>query len=388
MAITITQRPEQTIYGMDSDWNGVGNPILYKMTTDQYAQDNYYLEVYVYNGATDVVLNSEPFNFTPDSVGAFTINVASILKANLIADFDIDLTNTNIELHDDANAYKKFYIKYKEVWTASANQLISDGGNQFFVVFGSRQIPSTYGGNFFEYTAFSSVDYNDAKFLTKLSKPVMWRGYPFILSAIIDDSLQVALDLKIVADATQYAGEQLNKAGKLVNCYFGFVSSGTIDDSDSAVVSIVDFATKAVNYTEELTIDIRDAGCRPIMLLARNSLGGALQWLFEVDQEYSYDYGDNIKAKRKVLRANNLTLNEWDAVNDFITLGQVYRNNIVEFSSTTIKTSSRVGQQVYVVETDGTKTGVVVIPTKNNTNTRRLNHIFELEIEYPEIFEM
>ena len=119
MAITITQRPEQTIYGIDSDWNGVGNPVIYRMTTDQYTQDNYYLEIYVYD-STDTVLNSEALAFTPNSTGSLVVDITSVLRAQLIADFDIDLTNTNIEMHDDSNAYQKFYIKYKEVWTGSA----------------------------------------------------------------------------------------------------------------------------------------------------------------------------------------------------------------------------------------------------------------------------
>ncbi len=386
MAITITQRPEQTIYGMDSDWNGVGNPVIYKATTDQYTQDNYYLEVYVYD-ETDTALNSEALAFTPNSNGQLTIDITSVLRAQLLADNDIDLTNTNIEMHDDVNVYQRFYIKYKEVWTGSSNSLISDGGNQFFAVLGARQIPSTYGGNYFEYTVFSSVDYSDAKFLTKLSKPVWWRGYPFVLSAIIDDSLTTtALDLKVVADSTQYAGQQLSKSGKMVGCYFGFVGLGVIDGSDSATVSIVDFATKAITYTEQLEVELRDACQNPIMLMARNSLGGVLQWVFEVDQEYTFDYGNDIKAARKVLKANNLTTNQWEALQDFITLGPVYRNNITEFTSSTIKTSSRVGQQVYVVTAAGVKTGVIVIPTRNTTQTKRVNHNFEIEIEYPEIF--
>jgi len=203
---------------------------------------------------------------------ALIINITSVLRAQLLADNDIDLTNTNIEMHDDVNVYQKFYIKYKEVWTGSANSLVSDGGNQFFAVLGARQIPSTYGGNFFEYTVFSSVDYSDAKFLTKMTKPVWWRGYPFVLSAIIDDSLTTtSLDLKVVADSTQYAGQQLSKSGKLVGCYFGFVGTGVIDGSSEAVVTIVDFATKAINYTEALTVELKDPCTNSIMLMARNT---------------------------------------------------------------------------------------------------------------------
>ena len=465
MSLTITQRPQQTAFGIDSDWNAVSNPILYKFQRKDYtfnqinssgglvqlqfsnvnygsnfaagdviyiksdnstyaitatvlsstfsthtyilcdspyigaapggftnnddSRPSYYVEVKIYDSSNNA-LNSDAFAYTPDSTGLLTVNVASILRANLQADNTIDLTNTNIEMHNDSYAYKKFYLKYTEVWSGSYAGTLpsqqSDGGEQFFAILGARQIPSPYGGNMFEYTCFNTVDYTDAKFLTKLTTPVWWRGWPFVLSAIIDDSLSANLNIKVGADVTQFAGTQIGNAGRLVTCYFGFVSQGSIDGSSSSVITIVDDATKLIAYTEALSVELRDPCENGIMLMARNSLGGMLCWLFEVDQEYTFDYGNDIKAARKVLKANNLSSNEWDALQDFFTLGTVYRNSITEFSASVIKTSSRIGQQVYAVESNGTKTGVIVIPTRNKTNTRRRLHTFEIEIEYPEVF--
>lgn len=355
------------------------------MSTPSFGQTGYYLEIYVFDGS-DVALNTEAFTYTPDSLGNITVDISEIIKANLAPDNDIALTNTNVELYNDTNAYKKFYIKYKEVWSGSANALVSDSTNQFFAVFGAMQIPATYGPNMYEYTCFNVLDYADAKFLTLFTKPVWWRGWPFALSAIIDTSLTADLNLKVVADSTIYAGQQIGNSGMLVECYFGFVGPGVIDGSTSAAVSIVDFTTPTTAYSEVLTVELRDACTQPIMLMGRNRLGGVLQWLFDVKQEYDFDYGNGIKAKRLVLSTNNLTINQWEGLQDFITLGEVYRNNITEFTATTIKTSTRIGAQVYAVEQDGTKTGVIVMPTRNSTNTRKIKHQFELEIEYPEVF--
>jgi hypothetical protein len=108
--------------------------------------------------------------------------------------------------------------------------------------------------------------------------------------------------------------------------------------------------------------------------------------MFDVNQEYTFDYGNGRKAKRLVLTTVNLTINEWESLQDFITLGEVYRENIVEFTSTTDATSRRIGQQVYVLNQDGTKIGVIALPTRNTTRTKQIRHIFELEIEYPEEF--
>lgn len=384
MALSILQRPYQTIDGVTSKWNAIGNRLIYRMSTPSFAQTNYRLEIYVFDG-NDVALNTEAFVYVPNSTGAILVDITVIVRSYLSASNDVDLANSNVELYNDTNAYKRFYIKYKEVWTGSSEVLTSDSANKFYAVFGALQIPATYGPNLYDYTLFNISEYTDAKFLTNFTRPVWWRGWPFILSAIIDETLTGSLDIKVVADSTQYSGEQSGNAGRLVNCNFGFVSQGVIDGSTTATVSIVDFATKAINYSEILTVELRDPCANPIMLMARNSLGGVMQWLFDGEQEYDYDYGDGIKSKRMMLRANNITANQWDALQDFITLGEVYRNNITEYTSSTNKSHTRTGQQVYMIDQAGTKTGVIVLSTINKTNNKRRRHEFELEIELPEI---
>lgn len=385
MALSILQRPSQTIDGVPSKWNAIGNKLIYRMSTPSFYQTNYRLEIYVFDSA-DTALNSEAFTFTPDSVGAILVDITSIVRSYLSPTNDVSISNSNVEMYNDTNGYKKFYIKYKEVWTGSSEVLTSDSANQFYAVFGALQIPTTYGPNMYEYTLFNITEYTDGKFLTRFEKPVWWRGWPFLLSAIIDESLTGSLDIKVVADSTQYSGEQSGNAGRLVECNFGFVSQGVIDGSSTATVSIVDFDTKAINYSEILTVKIREACENPVMLMARNSLGGVMQWLFDGDQEYGYDNDVDKKSKRMLLTANNVSANEWDALQDFFTLGEVYRNNITEFTSSITKTHTRIGQQVYKIDQDGTKTGVIVLPTSNKTRTRIRGNVFKIEIELPEVY--
>jgi hypothetical protein len=385
MALSILQRPYQTIDGVPSKWNAIGNRLIYRMSTPSFSQSNYRLEIYVFDGS-DTALNTEAFNFTPNTVGAILVDITTIVRAYMYATNDVSISNTNVEMYNDTNAYKKFYIKYKEVWTGSAEVLTSDSANQFYAVFGALQIPATYGPNLYNYTLFNVTDYIDGKFLTRFTRPTWWRGWPFLLSAIIDETLTGSLDIKVVADSTQYAGEQSGNAGRLVECNFGFVSQGVIDGSSTATVSIVDFATKAINYSEILTVELRDPCENPVMLMARNTLGGVLQWLFDGDQEYDHDYGNGIKSKRMLLTSYNLSANDFDALEDFVTLGEVYRDNITEYTSSTNKSHTRIGQQVYKIDQDGTKIGVIVITRNNRTQTKKRGHKFEIEIEFPEIF--
>lgn len=142
-----------------------------------------------------------------------------------------------------------------------------------------------------------------------------------------------------------------------------------------------------VDYTEELIFDVEDPCDNPIMLVWKNSLGGDAQWLFQYDQEVSFQMSGRNKSPRKVLADINLTANQWEALNELNTLGEVYKENIIEFTSSIDKSHKRDGAQVYVVDADGNKTGVIVIPSRNAMFTRMQRHQFSVEIELPERFE-
>jgi hypothetical protein len=466
----------------------------------------YRVEVEVYN-SDDELLTESPFVYSPNSKGALTIDIAVILRAQLSPVNALNLTGST-EVFDDTSVYVGFYIKYREVWTGSAESQTSGIANQFVAVLGAKQIPSTYGGNMWDNGIIAeSVPVNDAggfgtswanetdagqswtigstmdvsltagqeskitsrsvtfpdvrtkmrfqmlidiattllpalrlyingaivhtelnipvgsanvvdveidttdqivsigieadntsgagtsglsitdvylvggykPFLTKLDKFVMWRGWPSLLSALYINTGSTYLD--IGGDTTTPAG-----ASDTIGAFdlTQILTDQTVEETYAVIRENVD------NFTNSLVLPVKlkDPCANPVMLMARNSLGGTLQWMFDVNQEYTFDYGNGRKAKRLVLTTVNLTINEWESLQDFITLGEVYRENIVEFTSTTDATSRRIGQQVYVLNQDGTKIGVIALPTRNTTRTKQIRHIFELEIEYPEEFSV
>lgn len=121
-----------------------------------------------------------------------------------------------------------------------------------------------------------------------------------------------------------------------------------------------------------------------VQLLWKNSLGGASTWVFDFSQEYSYKF-DTGKRKRMVLFAQHLTANEWEAINELNAIGDVYRVPHNELTTSVNKSHARKGSQVYLVDSGGKQTGVVVIPTEVRTRTRNEQHSIELTIELPEI---
>jgi len=377
MAITVTQRPSTTISGETSRWNAVGNPIVYKMTTNKYTEANYALSVSVYN-SSNTLLNALPFYYTPDSAGNLTVDISTILKSNLSPNFDGVITGST-KTFTDTNAFIKFYIKYTEVWTGSAESETSDSANQFFAVYGANQIPAAYGGNLAEYVTFEDGG-PLADWLTELDTVVFWRGFPQLLSVIVGDN--VSSNVLFVAGSDASTAENLTGKLACVDLNNLLTSQNSID---SVNLILYKDASPDVALTESLPIELRDACDGQILLMGRTKRGGFICWMFDIGAEYTFDYGNDRKAARKRLFTDNLTIAQWEALQDFITLGSVYRNAYTELTSSIIKTSSRVGNQVYVIDTDGNKTGVIVLESKNNTNTRQLKHRFEIEIEYPEI---
>lgn len=235
------------------------------------------------------------------------------------------------------------------------------------------------------------IDYNytEALFLTRLTRPKVWRGYPFLISSIIGDlgALSV-LNITYLDSAGGFiSADNSSNIPASEGLYLFDTTKILAIPSNAATVQLRLFSlTGLTAITGVLTCDIVDPCANPIMLIGRNSLGGAICWLFDVNQEYTFDYGDNRKAKRLILTGVNLTINEWESLQDFITLKDVYRENILELTSETNKTSRRIDQQLYVVDSDGNKIGVIAIPTRNRTETKQNKHTFELEIEYPEEF--
>lgn len=463
MSLSITQRPTKTISGETSNWNAVGNPIVYKLKRADYtwtvlsnnggfarilifgvnvtadfpngtevhvigdagtidfistvtaasftggntlvtfaepytvgssangvanltSRTLYRASINLYN-SDDELINAEPFIYSPDSKGHFTINVSTIVKTNLIADNEIDL-GTDV-VFDDANIYQNFYLGYTEIWTGSSESEVTDDANLFFGVFGGMQIPSLYGGNMALYVTFEDGSPRGL-FLNKLTRPKVWRNYPFSLSLIIGDTISVETFFNV-----QYFdvdGTLVGSQGSANDDYSGkvyqFCPNEALAIPSDAVTGRMWLANNdtAALITDYLYFDIVESCKNPVYLMVRNSLGGVLQWMFDGSQEYSHDYNDGRKAKRLVLTAENLTINEWESLQDFIRLGEVYKNNILEFDSSVIKSSSIIGQQVYDVDTEGNKIGVIVIPTRNTARTRNIKHIFEIEIEYPEEF--
>jgi len=481
---TVTARP--------ATWAGTSAPILYKLTSTNYSLSGYRLVVEVWNSLTAAKIADG--KFYANSAGAVVVDVSEFLKGNMSTDNNSNLTSGSI--YTDSNIFRKYYIKYQEVWTASSEVQVNDVANLRFAIYGGLQIG--VANDFTDYVPANVTK----KFLMLSASPKSIAGHNFLFGVIgiansmaifekySDGVLSAVASLVIPTETVNlirlYSGPVYNRVDVTVvysgaftngrpagggfpfdtvtgnfatsaavahnnfNAYHKAISgtsgveykiyvdvnssnlggsvflnmilydvaktsSASIDSvpvtynglyvltlttvlfTPAFVEIVLDNATGGnVNWdvtcadaleigSETKTITI-DEDCPNIIMLAwRNSLGGTECFPFVINQEYSWYYGDR-KAKRLTLFANNLTLSQWESIQGLNTLGELYRTPITEFTTSINRTSSTVGQSVYVLNADGTKTGVNVIGQPNTTNTKQKTHQAVVTIEYPELY--
>ena len=344
---------------------------------------NYRVQLGVYNAANKLL---STLSYSPDKAGNLVIDVATPLLNNISADNVADYV-TGFTTNDETTAYVKFYIRYTELWASSAESETNDTANQFFALYGARQIGELYGGNLAEYVNYENAT-PAALILTKFTRPSLWRGYPFSITTITSDNVSTnsnfigsyfRLDGSLISSFTV---TKVANAGKVLRLS---PNNALAIPSDASYLTIR-YEKTSLTLSEIKFIDIKDACSNPILLWWRNSLGGDAFWMFEYNQKLSYRLDGNRKAKRYVLFASNLTDNEFDAISELNTLGEVYEPAITELTTSVNKSQARIGSQVYMIDASGKKTGVIVIPTEITTNTRYSRNKIQITIELPEIY--
>jgi hypothetical protein len=348
-----------------------------------FQRTNYRVQVGIYNAANSLI---STLVYSPDKSGNVIIDVSTPLLNTLSVD---NLANyvTGFVTQDETTAYIKFYIRYTEAWTNSTETETNDSANQFFALYGARQIGDLYGGNLADYVCYE-VTPPLAKFLTKFDQPSIWRGYPFSIHTITSDNATTNTNFEgtyttiTAAFISTFMPAKASNPGKLIRLS---PNNALAIPSNAEYLSLV-FSNTIENLTEIKTLRIKDPCSNPILLWWRNSLGGDAFWMFQFNQSYSYRYDNGRKAKRYVLFASNLSLNEFDAINELNTLGEVYEPAYTELTTSINKSQARIGSQVYMMDATGKKTGVIVIPTEPSTKTRFNLHKIQITIELPEIY--
>jgi len=354
---------QPTVNSRPATWAGTSGPILYKLTSTNYANAGYRLEVEIWDNVAAAKVADAVYY--PNSAGLLSCDVSTFLKTTL--DNNSDLTASDVA-YKDGN-WINYYIKYQEVWAAGSETQVNDSGNTRYAIYGGLQI-----GNANNLTAYHTVTH---RFLTLMNEWRLVTGYPFTFSWILGSNLRV----------------RRYKDGSLINTtdtdLTTFTNPGVFrgkhketGDANSLEVVITDGSG---DRSVTMTAKIIEACNNTIVLQWKNTLGGDECFPFQINQEYTWNYSGK-KAKRLTLYADNLTLNQWEVLQGLNTIGEIYKNNITEMTTSQNRTSSKIGQSVYVLNSDGSKIGVVVINEINSTSTKQIKHSAFVTIEYPEQF--
>jgi hypothetical protein len=351
---------------------------------------DYKIEVEVFDFETDQAL-APRLVLSPNAAGEVRADISGIMRAFLYADWEEVALN-----EPEANTSKKVYIKYQEFYDVTYFDLVDDVASPIVCVFafipillGSPPDFSRYahGGNLLPYF----IGDDSKKFLTRMF-PALWRGYPFTLSFCFPDGVG-PVDRRVRQYDSQ--GQELSDDLETLDPGSGDPTTDTVHrldvgDIDPEAVRILVSLQQSAGpaLTEELEVTVKDPCESPVLLWWKNTLGGDSFWLFDENQEYEFTYPGGRRVRRMTLFADNLSIQQWDSINELNSPSDVFALNIVDYEMSDVinKTHFRNDNQVYIINADATKTGVIVIISPNRTKTFYKKHAIEVTIELPEFF--
>lgn len=175
----------------------------------------YRVEVELYRQADNTLIFSF-LEYSPTSAGRLTIDVAMPLNEyttqepwnlnyGITATIGIPQTFRKCWRNASPTALG-FYIKYREVWTGSAESQTSDSANPSWAVKGARQIGELYGGYLKEYSETTG-----RKFLTKLTSPRIWRDSRIMQLSFIEPTNPPSTSNRLMT-----LREYVNNAGTII----------------------------------------------------------------------------------------------------------------------------------------------------------------------------
>lgn len=369
--------------------------LAFSSTTTGYINNNskrtdHKIEVEVFDFDTDESLGPR-IVIDAGEDGEVKADISGIVRAYLQAEWE-EVALNEVEEHTS----KKVYIVVQEFYDQTYWTEVSDEVNPIIAVFGFIPLllnppPNfqryAHGGNLLSY--FPGDD--QKKFLTRFRRPSVWRDYPFSISFIWPESI-ASIDRRV----KQYDSEGNELSNDLESLDTGS-GSPTTDRVHRLVVGTINpdateiklsLESSAAQITEEITLQVKDACEMPVLVFWKNCLGGDCFWLFDESQEFEHTYPQGRKVKRLQLFADNLTMDEWDSINELNSVSEVMAKNIVDYelSNTIDKTHFRNDQQIFIISADAEKCGVVAVASGSDTKTPYKKHAIQVTIELPEFF--
>lgn len=338
---TITYSAPDTTITFSGGYTAAGTTGFINLTT----RLNYKSSIEVWDNDAASIIGT--IRVSPDRRGLVLADVSRVLWSDMSADQEYQYNDNTVVL---TNRFKEFYIKYQGIWIGSSIAQVDDVSNKYFAVYGANQIRYKYNGFLPNHVVFNTEGTESPMLLTTFT-PVIWKTLPFTISAIIGQDI-------VAHTFFNYVYRDLDLNTLATGSSANFISGGSVvtfnlDGTDyyRPTASFVDInvgRTGNDNLNDITRIELRDPCDKPIMLHWCNSLSGDAWWCFDHNQEYSFEYEDGRKVKRMVLFAENLTLDQWEGINELNHPGEVFLKPFAEMTSSVNRTSEVIGAQVYM----------------------------------------
>ena len=362
--------------------------IAYTSSDDGYVNNlskrtDYSIEVEVFNAETGVSMGPR-IVASPSQDGSAKFDISGIIKSFIYADW-VEPVNSEVE----EGTFIEVFIKYQEFYNDTYWELITDAANPITGVFAVMHLlqGATYrryphGGNMLLYCPADDT----RKWMTPFVSPTMWLGWPFTLSFIWPPFIP-----SLIISSKHYDSEGTEIATDSAGVIFPLNKIHRVDLHDvlsNTALRVVSLSSEDVKVIEDIPMKVRQPCDNPVYLFWKNAMGGDTFWMFDESQDYEYNYPSGRKVKRLKLYADNLTVDEWEGINQLNSSTEVIANNIVDYNmdDSIDKTHFRNDNQVFIVNEDGTKTGIIVIANASETKSAYRKSAIEIEIELPEYF--
>jgi hypothetical protein len=353
---------------------------------------DYKIEVEVFDSVTEESLGPRIVH-NPDLAGEVKADVSGTIRPHLVADW----TQTTLNDPEEGTS-KKVFIEYQEFYDEEYKDIVSDDLNPIIGVLSIMHLLQNSPPNFARYAnggnllSFCPED-DTRKWLTRFPQPSMWRGWPFDLSFLWSDFLEISRRVKQYDEGGNLITEDVDALTTDMDKVHR-VSIGTLHADAKLILMSLEQGSSGSGsggvdqILEDITIQVKEPCDNQIYLFWKAANGGDAFWMFDENQNYQYRYPSGRVVNRLTLYADNLTVSEWDAINQLNSVSDVVALNVVDtgMDDSIDKTHYRDDNQVFIVNADGSKVGVIVIANDNETKTNQKKHAIEITIELPELY--
>jgi hypothetical protein len=348
------------------------------------------------------------FKYATPPNGELSVNIAELVAGFIDLQY---LYGSPVAVNRGANSSKQpnklsVYMKYRQNWSTAVtplNDFVYEGTSDFTFLFinAARQPDTIYGSNLFEYVCSKPGTPGHGKWLTTFEEPIYYIGLPFHLSTLVDDTVDsVADDFVLVISEYDVNGTLLTttpsapfKLSPRELKHFSLPGYYTDPHEDVSYITVGlnlyldEFSSTTMMLPQKIRVQNYCSNDKAIIW--KNPLGGESIYCFPYNQDLQQDNEEG--TQRMTVYAENLTLNEWEVLQEITNGGEVLTEPFVslldDYGQPIKGRKKRAGgfyTYLYDENFNNNLRAIVVDKSSNDTRTRNNRHSVLFSFQFKE----